>query len=194
MKAKIKNQSLCLYNKELKVIKMNYDDIIVLNGDTSIHVQRDDVDFISESSYEDIIIRCGDIIKIKLNRGVSIALYTKLVSFIEDKVEDKVNSIDVLKDDYRIIRKGLWEKSLLLVVNDKKPLYINIIARNYSENFDITIKDIRLIDFIDECLDEIEELEAQIQQKKNLSRIYEKTIANVIMGGADISKTPVLLE
>lgn len=194
MRAKVKNQSLCLYNKELKVIKMNYDDIIVLDGDTNIHVQRDDVDFISECTYEDVIIRCEDIIKIKLNRGISIALYTKLVGFIEDKIEEKIAGIDVLKDEYRIIKKGLWEKDILLVINDKKPLHINIIGRNYSDKFDITIKDIRLEDFIDECLSEIEELEAEIQQKKNLSKRYEKSVANVIMNGICMSKTPVLLE
>lgn len=179
---------------EFKVQKMNYDDIVVYDGTERRHFRRDEVEFISESTYEDILIECKDIIKIKLDRGMSLNVYTKLVCFIEDKTNGKIKNINVLKDEYKVIRKGLWEKKLFLVINKTTPLEVSIIGRNFSKTFDITIKDIELERFIEGCISEIKELNDSIKRKKDLSDRYKKALQNVIYSRVDTMKTPALLK
>lgn len=194
MKVKVINKSLNCYDMEFKVLKMNYDDIVVYDGEERRHFQRDEVKFISEYNYEDIIIQCKDIIKIRLDRGMPLVVYTKLAYFIEDKINGKIKSINVLKDEYRIIRRGLWEKELFLVINEETPIEVNIIGRNFAKNCDITIRAIELGQFIEECLTEIKELEDLIKQKKELSQRYKKVLQNVIYSRIDTAKAPARLK
>lgn len=193
MKVRIKNKSLRCYEKEFKVIKMNYDYIVVYDGNERRRFHKDEVEFISEYNYENVILDCKDIIKIRLDRGMSLLLYSKLVSCIESKTEGKIKRINVLKDEYRIIRKGLWEKNLFLVINEEIPLYINIIGRNFDRNFDITIKDMSLEQFVGDCTSEIKQLETLIKEKKALSERYRRALKNVICSRMDEKKFPPCL-
>jgi hypothetical protein len=70
-------------------------------------------------------------------------------------------------------------KTALLVVNEKFSMYISVIGRNYGHTFDVTIKDITLRDFIDDCCFEIEELKKEISEKEILISRYEKSIRDV---------------
>lgn len=194
MKVKVIDKSLGCYDMEFKVLKMNYDDIVVSKGDERYHFKRDEVKFISECNSEDILIECKDIIKIKLDRGMSLLVYTKLVCFIEDKINGKIKGINVLKDEYRVIRRGLWEKKLFLVINEETPLEVSVIGTNFSNKFDITIKDIELERFVEGCLIEIKEMEDLIKQKKDLSLRYKKALQNVVCSRIDTHRTPVMLK
>lgn len=168
------------YNRELHVSKMNYDCIIVKDEDKDLEFKIKDVELISDSILEDVIIKYRDIIKIKLNRGIHLLLYTKLISFIEENINNKVENLEVLSDDYRLIRKKLWEKNIKVVVNYKIPLQINVIGRNFDKNFDINIKNIDIQDFIEECSFEIKKNRAEIEEKLMDNRRQEEVLKSVI--------------
>lgn len=168
------------YHREFHVSKMNYDCLIVKDGDKNIEFKIENVDLISDSLLEDVIIKYRDIIKIKLNRGIHLLLYTKLINFIEENINSKVENLEVLSDDYGLIRKNLWEKNIKVVINDATPLQINVVGRNFDKNFDINIKNINIQDFIEECSFEIEKNKVEIEEKLMDNKRCEKALKNVI--------------
>lgn len=168
------------YHREFHVSKMNYDCIIVKDGDKDIEFKVENVELISDSLLEDVIIKYRDIIKIKLNRGIHILLYTKLINFIEENINGKVETLEVLSDDYGLIRKNLWEKNIKVVINETTPLLINVVGRNYDKNFDINIKNINIQDFIEECFFEIEKNKVEIEEKLMDNKRHEKALKNVV--------------
>lgn len=180
MKIKVINESLEEFNQEFKVISINYDNVMIKKQDKKVIIKRDDAQLISENSNEDIILQYKDILKIKLDRGISLGLYKVLVEYIEDVIKSKIQSIALLYDNFEYLRKGIWEKNIVVVVNDLYPLYINIIGRKFGRNFDVSIKEMSLKDFTSECIAEIEEIKKQIEEKEIILNEHKKALKNVI--------------
>lgn len=192
VKVKIINDRLSHYNEELKVKKLNYDMVVVQNDDEKLYYNQQDVKIIPENEYEQVILRCKDIIKIKLNRGISLLFYTAVLDSIEKMIGGKVQSLDLLKDEFRNLRKGLWEKLLLIVINNQYAFTVTVTGRNFGKNFDVMVSERRLEDFIDECKVEIEWLENEIEDKKNLVFKYREAIKDVVCNNRKINNRPLL--
>lgn len=192
MKVKILNKELAHYDEELKVQKLNYDMVIVQTEGEKLCYNQGDVKIIPENEHEKAILKCKDIIKIKLNRGISLPFYTTLLDTLEKTVGGKIENLDLLKDEFRTLRKGLWEKLIVVVINKQYPFTISVTGRHFGKNFDVIISERRLEDFIDECKVEIEWLEKEIKDKKNLIHRYKKCINNVICNSRKINSSHLL--
>ena len=61
-------------NREFKVRRMNYDQVVVnYPSESGIKVfYKDDVEFITENEIDEFLIKYRDFLKIKLNRGISV--------------------------------------------------------------------------------------------------------------------------
>lgn len=180
MKARIINKEHEYYDNTFKIHKMNYDYIVVYLEDNSEYsLKREDVEFISENEGEDIIVNCIDLIKIKLNNGIAFTFYKLLTSCIEEKIQKKIDNIIVLTDIYNINRRGIWEKKLFLVINNKIPLTVDVIGRKFDSIFNITIDEVSQDDFIKICTDDMKRIKEEIEEKENLLKIYQKTSKNI---------------
>lgn len=180
MRARIINKEHEYYNNTFKIHKMNYDYIVIYLEDNSEYsLKREDVEFISENEGEDIIVDCIDLIKIKLNNGIAFTFYKLLTSCIEEKIQKKIDNIIVLTDIYNINRRGIWEKKLFLVINNKIPLTVDVIGRKFDSIFNITINEVSQDDFIKICTADMKRIKEEIEEKENLLKIYQKTSKNI---------------
>lgn len=181
MKVKITNKVLQNYNQILKVHKMYYDFVVVEDAmGESTTIKREDVKFIPEHEQENILLKCKDIVKIKLDKGMTMLFYKALVDCIEGNIKKKIKTITLLKDNYRIIRRGIWEKELLLVVNDVIPLEIKVIGKNYDGMFNINIRNFKKEEFIEQCNFDMEQISIDISSKESLIKTYKKAIKKVL--------------
>lgn len=184
MKIRIINQELSSFNHDYKVKNINYDMVVVEDNGKAIPFSMKDVELIPEGKYEKIILEYKDLLKIKLDTNISPALYAALADYIENKINNKLENLEVLRDENKPIRKNMWEKKLVVVVNSSIPLHITIIGTKYSNEFSITFKDITLQNFIEGCSEDIRHLRKEIEKKeKDIERhkyILEKVLKNSI--------------
>ena len=126
MIAKIIDENSIDYNKEFKVRRMNYDQVVVnYPNSKGINVfLKEQVDYVCETEFDEFLIKYSDFLKIKLNRGISVALYKILLEEIESELELEFKSLNLLQDKYSVSKRGVWEKEILIVVNDKIPIKI----------------------------------------------------------------------
>ena len=87
MIVKIVNTECEDYNKEFKLRRMNYDQVVVNYPDSKgIRVfNKDSVEFITETEIDEFLVKYNDFLKIKLNRGISVALYKAILDTIENE-------------------------------------------------------------------------------------------------------------
>lgn len=184
MKIKIVNEELSSFNHNYKVKNINYEIVVVEDNGEFISFSMKDVELIPEGKYEKIILEYKDLLKIKLGTNISPALYAALAGYIENKINNKLENLEVLRDENKPIRKNMWEKKLVVVVNNSIPLHITIIGAKYSKEFSITFKDITLQDFIEGCSEDIRHLRKEIEKKeKDIERhkyVLEKVLKNSI--------------
>ncbi|WML36407.1 hypothetical protein [Clostridium sp. OS1-26] len=180
MKAKILNKSIDSTKGELKVLSINYDFVVVQINDDKKVLRRDEVELIFENNSEKILGQYEDILKIKLNKGMTFAFYPTFINFIEDIIGKKIEQIDVLEDEFKLIKKGIWEKNLLIVINNLRTFKISAIGQKYGDSFSFTIKEINLSYFLKECELKVKTLEDEIKERQILKNKYEETLKNVI--------------
>ena len=74
MLAKIINKDLEEFEREFKVRRMNYDQVVVnYPSDIGLKVfDKKDVEYIKQTEIDEFLIKYSDFLKIKLNRGISI--------------------------------------------------------------------------------------------------------------------------
>jgi hypothetical protein len=180
VKVKIINKELSHYNEELKVTRLNYNMVMAKIDEEKLCFSQEDVQMIPENEYEKAILKCKDIVKIKLQRGISLLFYTAVLNCLEKTIGGSIRSIDVLKDEHRPLRKGLWEKLMLMVVNEEHALTVSVTGRHFGRNFDVTVSERCLEDFVDECEVEIEWYMREIKEKKNQIKRYRKAIGDVV--------------
>mgnify|MGYP000547010130 FL=1 len=182
MKVKIINSNSEDYQKELKLRRMNYDQVVVnYPNEKGIKVfDKSEVEFITENEIDEFLIKYSDFLKIKLNRGISVALYKCILDTIENELKIDFKSLNLLRDKYIVNKRGIWEKEILCVINDIMPIKIVASGQNFKKSgFNININEISKEEFLEVCVFEIKKINKEIKEKEDLLGRYGKAIEKV---------------
>ena len=162
MLAKIINKDLEEFEREFKVRRMNYDQVVVnYPSSTGIKVfKKEDVEYIKQTEIDEFLIKYSDFLKIKLNRGISIALYKALLESIEVELDTTFDNLNLLKEKYEVNKRGIWEKEILAVINYKIPVKIIASGQNFKKRgFNISIEIVEEEEFLEICKFEINKIQ-----------------------------------
>ena len=182
MKVKIINSNSEDYQKELKLRRMNYDQVVVnYPGGKGIKVfDKLDVEFIKESEIDEFLIKYSDFLKIKLNRGISVLLYKAILDTIENELKINFNGLNLLKDKYAVNKRGIWEKEILCVINENMPIKIIADGQNFKKSgFNINIEEVEKEEFLEICAFEIKKINKEIKEKEDLLKRYGEGIEKI---------------
>lgn len=182
MKGKIINKDDEQFGKEFKIRRLNYDKVVVLYPcrEGFKDFTYDDVEIISEGEIDDFLIQNKDLLKIKLNRGISIMFYKFLLSELEREISDNVSEINLLRDKYKVNKRGVWEKELVMVVNQKNILKIMASGSNFKrEGYSIDLIPLTKEEFLEGALGEINRLEKEIKIREIMLAGYGKAIKDI---------------
>ena len=175
MLAKIINKDLEEFEREFKVRRMNYDQVVVnYPSSTGIKVfKKDDVEDIKQTEIDEFLIKYSDFLKVKLNRGISIALYKALLESIEAELDIIFDNLNLLKDKYEVNKRGIWEKEILAVINYKIPVKIIASGQNFKKSgFNISIEVVEEKEFLEICKFEINKIQEEIKEKERILSRY----------------------
>ena len=182
MRVKIINHNSEDYQKELKLRRMNYDQVVVNYPDQKgIKVfGKEEVEFITESEVDEFLIKYNDFLKIKLNRGISVALYKGILDTIENELKTNFKSLNLLKDKYIVNKRGIWEKEILCVINEIIPLKIMASGQNFKKSgFNIKVEEINKEEFFEICSFEIKKISKEIKEKEEILARYGMAIEKI---------------
>ncbi len=182
MKVKIINSNSEDYQKELKLRRMNYDQVVVnYSNEKGIKVfNKGEVEFITESEVDEFLIKYSDFLKIKLNRGISVTLYKGILDTIENELKIDFKSLNLLRDKYIVNKRGIWEKEILCVINDIMPIKIVANGQNFKKSgFNININEISKEEFLEICAFEIKKINKEIKEKEDLLGRYGEAIEKI---------------
>ena len=182
MKVKIINSNSEDYQKELKLRRMNYDQVVVnYPNEKGIKVfDKGEVEFITESEVDEFLIKYSDFLKIKLNRGISVTLYKGILDTIENELKIDFKSLNLLRDKYIVNKRGIWEKEILCVINDIMPIKIVANGQNFKKSgFNININEISKEEFLEICAFEIKKINKEIKEKEDLLGRYGEAIEKI---------------
>ena len=161
MIAKVINSNLEDYGKEFKVRRLNYEQAVVnYPGNKGIKVfSKGDIEFITEGEVDEFLIKYDDFLKIKLNRGISVALYKVILETVEEQFNNKFECLNLLRDKYIVNKRGIWEKEILCVINNNIPIKIVASGQNFKKSgFNISINEIDKEEFFEICSFEIKKI------------------------------------
>lgn len=179
MLAKIINKDLEEFEREFKVRRMNYDQVVV-NYPSNIGLKvfdKKDVEYIKQTEIDEFLIKYSDFLKIKLNRGISIALYKALLESIEAELDIIFENLNLLKDKYEVNKRGVWEKEILAVINYKIPVKLITSGQNFKKSgFNISIEIIEEKEFFEICKFEINKIQEEIKEKERILSRYGMAI------------------
>ena len=179
MLAKIINKDLEEFEREFKVRRMNYDQVVVnYPSDIGLKVfDKKDVEYIKQTEIDEFLIKYSDFLKIKLNRGISIALYKALLESIEAELDIIFENLNLLKDKYEVNKRGVWEKEILAVINYKIPVKLITSGQNFKKSgFNISIEIIEEKEFFEICTFEINKIQEEIKEKERILSRYGMAI------------------
>lgn len=182
MIVKIVNTECEDYNKEFKLRRMNYDQVVVNYPDSKgIRVfNKDSVEFITETEIDEFLVKYNDFLKIKLNRGISVALYKAILDTIENEYNIEFKSLNLLKDKYAINKRGVWEKEILCVINEIIPIKINASGQNFKKSgFNIKVEEVNKEEFFEICSFEIKKINKEIKEKEDILARYGMVIEKI---------------
>lgn len=182
MIVKIVNTECEDYNKEFKLRRMNYDQVVVNYPDSKgIRVfNKDSVEFITETEIDEFLVKYNDFLKIKLNRGISVALYKAILDTIENEYNIEFKSLNLLKDKYAINKRGVWEKEILCVINEIIPIKINASGQNFKKSgFNIKVEEVNKEEFFEICSFEIKKINKEIKEKEDILSRYGMAIEKI---------------
>lgn len=182
MIVKIVNTECEDYNKEFKLRRMNYDQVVVNYPDSKgIRVfNKDSVEFITETEIDEFLVKYNDFLKIKLNRGISVVLYKAILDTIENEYNIEFKSLNLLKDKYAINKRGVWEKEILCVINEIIPIKINASGQNFKKSgFNIKVEEVNKEEFFEICSFEIKKINKEIKEKEDILARYGMVIEKV---------------
>ncbi|MEN8079004.1 hypothetical protein ABFP60_18730 [Clostridioides difficile] len=182
MKVKIINANSEDYEKEFKLRRMNYEQVVVnYPGAKGIKVfNKEEVEFITESEVDEFLIKYSDFLKIKLNRGISVALYKGLLDTIENEFKINLKSLNLLKDKYLVNKRGIWEKEIFCVINNSVPIKITASGQNFKKSgFNIGVEELSKDEFFDFCSFEIKKINKEIKEKEDLLARYGMAIEKI---------------
>lgn len=182
MIVKIVNAECEDYNKEFKLRRMNYDQVVVNYPDSKgIRVfNKDSVEFITEIEIDEFLVKYNDFLKIKLNRGISVALYKAILDTIENEYNIEFKSLNLLKDKYAVNKRGVWEKEILCVINEIIPIKINASGQNFKKSgFNIKVEEVNKEEFFEICSFEIKKINKEIKEKEDILARYGMAIEKI---------------
>ena len=182
MIVKIVNTECEDYNKEFKLRRMNYDQVVVNYPDSKgIRVfNKDSVEFITEIEIDEFLVKYNDFLKIKLNRGISVALYKAILDTIENEYNIEFKSLNLLKDKYAVNKRGVWEKEILCVINEIIPIKINASGQNFKKSgFNIKVDEVNKEEFFEICSFEIKKINKEIKEKEDILARYGMAIEKI---------------
>ena len=182
MIVKIVNTECEDYNKEFKLRRMNYDQVVVNYPDSKgIRVfNKDSVEFITETEIDEFLVKYNDFLKIKLNRGISVALYKAILDTIENEYNIEFKSLNLLKDKYAVNKRGVWEKEILCVINEIIPIKINASGQNFKKSgFNIKVEEVNKEEFFEICSFEIKKINKEIKEKEDILARYGMEIEKI---------------
>ena len=182
MIVKIVNTECEDYNKEFKLRRMNYDQVVVNYPDSKgIRVfNKDSVEFITETEIDEFLVKYNDFLKIKLNRGISVALYKAILDTIENEYNIEFKSLNLLKDKYAVYKRGVWEKEILCVINEIIPIKINASGQNFKKSgFNIKVEEVNKEEFFEICSFEIKKINKEIKEKEDILARYGMAIEKI---------------
>ena len=177
--AKIINKDLEEFEREFKVRRMNYDQVVVnYPSDIGLKVfDKKDVEYIKQTEIDEFLIKYSDFLKIKLNRGISIALYKALLESIEAELDIIFENLNLLKDKYEVNKRGVWEKEILAVINYKIPVKLITSGQNFKKSgFNTSIEIIEEKEFFEICKFEINKIQEEIKEKERILSRYGMAI------------------
>ena len=179
MEVKVTNSELEDCGSVFKVRRMNFDKIIVNypidSGMKSFSFA--DVECISENSIDEFLIKNRDFLKIKLKRGVSVVFYNALYDSLKFEIKEEIEGLNVLIDKYKINKRGIWEKEILLIVNNKFSFEVIASGQNFKKNsYNIIINKVEKDDFLERCDTEIKNIKSEIELKKEVISSFKEAI------------------
>jgi hypothetical protein len=166
MKVKVINEELDGFGIDFKVRRMNFDNIIVnYPVDSGIKsFSFNDVECISENDIDEFLIKNRNFLKIKLKRGISVVFYNALYNSIKYDIKEEIENLSVIKDKYKINKRGIWEKEILLIINNKFPLEVMASGQNFKRSeYNIIINELEKDYFLEICYQEIKKIESEIE-------------------------------
>ena len=167
------------HKKIFKVRRMNYDHILVdypdNKGIKSFKVE--DIELIGESKIDDFLINNRQYLKIKLKRGISVAFYSALKEALKIELNEEAEELNILYDSYKVNKRGIWDKQIIILINNKEALEINASGQNFKkDSYNINIKKIPKDEFINMCKEEIEKIDQDIIAKEEEKRSFESAL------------------
>ena len=168
MKVKVINNELEDFGSTFKVRRMNFDNIIVdyPTGSGIKNFSFSDIECISENDIDKFLIKNRSFLKIKLKRGISVAFYNALYTSIKFEIKEEIENLSVIKDKYKINKRGIWEKEILLIINNKVPLEVMASGQNFKRNgYNIIINRLEKDNFLEIFYAEIKNIESEIELK-----------------------------
>jgi len=171
MEVKVINEKLDDFGSKFKVRRMNFDNIIV-NYPTDSGMKNfsfSDVECISENDIDKFLIKNRSFLKIKLKRGISVVFYNALYDSIKYDIKEEIENLSVIKDKYKINKRGIWEKEILLIINNKFPLEVMASGQNFKRSeYNIIINELEKDYFLEICYEEIKKIESEIELKNEI--------------------------
>lgn len=162
MKARILYESHPNYNCIINVIHISLDGVMgMLSSGEKVMAPFDEVQLIYDNDWEKKIMKHRDILEVKRPLKASLYMYYAIIESIEKHIGGEIEDISVLKEVDNEFKK-VWNKRIYGAVNGK-PIGIEIGANNYSNTFDIKIRDIDEETFIEKCQDEINDLKIGLE-------------------------------
>lgn len=169
-------------DREFKVRRMNIDEIIVNypTGTGLKNYKYDEVELISEGEIDDFLINNINFLIIKLNRGISIFFYKALKCSLENEIDEDLKDLNILRDRYKVNKRGIWEKELICVINNKLPVKVIASGQNFKrEGYSILITPLEIQGFMESVKKDINRIRKEIKQKEILLSRYGKAINNI---------------
>ena len=95
-------------------------------------------------------------------------------------MDEKLNDLNVLRDRYKVNKRGIWEKELICVINNSLPIKVMASGQNFKrDNYSILITPLEIQGFMEGAKEEINKIRKEIKQKEILLSRYGKAINNI---------------
>lgn len=182
MKVKITNDNLDDYGNIFKVRRMNFDEIIVNypTGSGMKNFYFSDVECIGENNIDEFLIKNRSFLKIKLKRGISVVFYNALYDSLKFEIKDEIEDLNVLRDKYNINKRGIWEKEILIILNNKFLLEVIASGQNFKRNgYNIIVNKVETNNFLEICYSEIKNISNEIELKKAVLSRFREAIEQI---------------
>jgi hypothetical protein len=171
MKARVINCNLEDYESIFKVRRMNFDKIFVNYPSTTgtKDFLYQDVECVSENKIDEFLINNREFLKVRLKRGISVIFYNALYTSIKIEIKEEVKKLTVIKDKYRINNKGIWEKEILLIINNVIPIEVSASGKNFRRNeYNIIINKLEKDNCLELWYEEINNIEKEVSMKSRI--------------------------